>query len=318
MQNSKIKFITTAALCLILITSCDFSGKKMSPPRKKSPAAPPTRKGSLACYLSICFETTATDDIDDPNKDYVYPDPEKFSDQSMQPQYIKPSYLLDLNGLTESTPVATNFKLGDFMAMRKGRYALFSSDVVTTIQLIRNEVNRAIFITSGYRSPGYNKNIDGAATWSRHTYGDALDFYVDGMKISELPKLCNNHNASFTLTYETHIHCDWRKSKLDPAFYISKNDKIDPTRREESIVKMIANESRILLNAIDNHVELSTELPLHEDEEGQPTHEWLVTLPTGEIITSQSPTLSIPKSSGSTHVKVTVGGSIHIEDTLRW
>ena len=56
--------------------------------------------------------------------------------------------------------------------------------VTTAMQPIRDELGKAITITSGYRSPWLNYCIRGAKN-SRHMYGCACDFVVTDMTVDE-------------------------------------------------------------------------------------------------------------------------------------
>jgi len=91
--------------------------------------------------------------------------------------------------------LTNNFSLIEFKS-KDG--AEFPDDVLVNIrflaealQIIRNEVNRPITITSGYRSPQHNKNIKGALK-SMHLTGMAADFRVSGMTPKEVFDLVDN------------------------------------------------------------------------------------------------------------------------------
>jgi uncharacterized protein YcbK (DUF882 family) len=53
-------------------------------------------------------------------------------------------------------------------------------ELAKNLQVLRDEVNRPISITSGYRSPERNAKIKGAKN-SQHLYGTAVDMNVQGM-----------------------------------------------------------------------------------------------------------------------------------------
>lgn len=59
-------------------------------------------------------------------------------------------------------------------------------------QRARDEViQKPLMFTSGYRSPEINASVGGAAN-SRYLYGDALDFYVDGLSGSQLYQMLDS------------------------------------------------------------------------------------------------------------------------------
>ena len=56
------------------------------------------------------------------------------------------------------------------------------------LEEVRSLFGRPLHIISGYRTPKYNRKIRGARS-SRHMYGDAADFRVDGIVIDEVQRL---------------------------------------------------------------------------------------------------------------------------------
>lgn len=135
-------------------------------------------------------------DIKDAGNNYDYPNSDNFSDETLRPQYIKPTAVLDLHNIDPDIKIAPNFKLVDFMSAQKGQYGLFSSDVVSNNSIYSQCGKSAGFCDKRLQNPGYNRSVSGSASWSRHTYGDGLDFYIQGMEISELPD-CKRHNENF-------------------------------------------------------------------------------------------------------------------------
>ena len=77
-------------------------------------------------------------------------------------------------------PLSTNFKVKEF-ACRDGSDVVFvAPELVKILQKIRSHFRAAVTINSGYRTPGYNKKVDGAA-YSQHLYGTAADITVKGV-----------------------------------------------------------------------------------------------------------------------------------------
>ena len=70
--------------------------------------------------------------------------------------------------------------------------SILSPEVLSHIQALRDEVQKAVHIHSAYRSPGYNAGISGSAKWSRHMYGDAIDFHIEG---EDFDKIKDHLNA---------------------------------------------------------------------------------------------------------------------------
>lgn len=74
--------------------------------------------------------------------------------------------------------------------------------------------NRAITVTSGYRTESYNKKVDGAKQ-SQHLYAAAADIKVSGKSASEVYKLCDRLVGSRggVGKYSTFTHVDVRGHK---------------------------------------------------------------------------------------------------------
>ncbi len=71
--------------------------------------------------------------------------------------------------------------------------------------------DKPIIITSGYRSPAYNKRVGGVSR-SQHLKGNAADIMVKGMSSKELQSVALDVGFSFTQTYagKPHLHVDVR------------------------------------------------------------------------------------------------------------
>ncbi|OFZ18899.1 MAG: hypothetical protein A2Z20_12380 [Bdellovibrionales bacterium RBG_16_40_8] len=319
---AKITAILSLLFATFFLNACEPPDSKVGPPKLTIPKAPPKQdqgevKKTIACYLNSCFDTISVDQIEDPSGDYIYNDPNNFPNENLRNQYVRPLHLIDLLEINPATKVAPNFVLEDFMSEFKGRYALYSANVILKLQLMRNETKKPIYINSGYRNPAYNRDIAGSATWSRHMYGDAADFYIKDMAVKELPALCKKYGASFTLTYLQHIHCDWRESPLDPAFYTQTQLRADNVEKI-NFATFLQNQSKINFRQTDKNLIFSVYVPLPDEDEGVPTHEWSVILPTNEIITADTETFYAPKIHGTYQIKVVVGGSIVVRDNFSW
>lgn len=75
--------------------------------------------------------------------------------------------------------IAPNFQIKEFACKDGSDAILISDELVILLQAIRDHFGRAVVITSGYRTPAYNKKI-GGATGSYHTKGMAADIVVSG------------------------------------------------------------------------------------------------------------------------------------------
>lgn len=178
-------------------------------------APTPTPLPNQVCFpgadqsYTTCFPTVLKD-ASFPSG-YTYP-------TSSSPAYAAPTRFIDLNAHPSGTKLAPNFSLGELMQAWKGRYAIYEPHMVDKLQSLRNQSGGALNVNSGYRSPGYNTGVDGA-TFSRHMYGDAADMASSVVSLNTMKGLCQGLNADYIGMYTSHIHCDWRYTAKDPAFF---------------------------------------------------------------------------------------------------
>ena len=82
-----------------------------------------------------------------------------------------------------------NFNISEFNSkcgrVMPKKVQLNVQKLANALQIIRDELNKSITITSGYRSPQHNKSIKGASN-STHLTGLGADFKVTGMTPSEV------------------------------------------------------------------------------------------------------------------------------------
>lgn len=111
-----------------------------------------------------------------------------------------------------SKKLSANFKVKEFACNDGSDVVFIAPELVEVLQKIRDHFNASVTVSSGYRTPGYNKKVDGAA-YSQHQYGTAADIKVKGVA----PKTV----AAFAETllpkkggigiYTTFTHVDVRK-----------------------------------------------------------------------------------------------------------
>jgi hypothetical protein len=188
------------------------------------PAAPVSEPVPVAgtpsiCYpgpsnaWNACFELTPKSKVNESG--YSYP-----SGGPNSKQYKTPTYFLNLNTVWEKTKLAKNFVLNEFMQSWKGTFAVYSPSAVAHWQKIRNAIGASLYVNSGYRSPKYNSGLDGAATYSRHMFGDAADVTAKGaVSLNTIKSKCNAEGADYVSVYTSHVHCDWRNDPLSKAFW---------------------------------------------------------------------------------------------------
>lgn len=138
--------------------------------------------------------------------------------------YQPPVYVLNLNTVSGATKVAANFALNELMQASKGTYGVFTAQAVARLQAVRSQLGTSLHVNSGFRSPGYNKTISGAALLSRHQWGDAADVTTKGKtSLQKIIDVCKANSADYTQLYTSHVHCDWRNDPPGPDFWPKKS-----------------------------------------------------------------------------------------------
>ena len=114
-----------------------------------------------------------------------------------------------------------NFNLSEF---NKHNFALNETvlrniqALANNLQVLRDEVNKPIKITSGYRSPEHNAKVGGVKS-SRHITGEAADFKIAGMTPKEVAAVIEKLITAGKMeegglgTYSTWVHYDHRNVK---------------------------------------------------------------------------------------------------------
>ena len=115
--------------------------------------------------------------------------------------------------------ITRNFQLEEF-ASKDG--ACFPLEVIDNIkllaenlQVIREEVDKPMSITSGYRSPAHNRKV-GGATNSYHVRGMAADLRVSGLTPVQLVGIIDKLQKEGKIArgglkaYSTFVHYDTR------------------------------------------------------------------------------------------------------------
>lgn len=107
-----------------------------------------------------------------------------------------------------------HFKVKEF-ACKDGNPAVFVDNYLYTIlEILRHKIGKPIIITSGYRTPEWNKKC-GGAKYSYHMRGMAADIRVDGVTPKELANKLNDivPNHCGIIVYKSWVHFDVRKAK---------------------------------------------------------------------------------------------------------
>lgn len=114
--------------------------------------------------------------------------------------------------------ITKNFQVKEFACNDGTDEILIDDETVTFVQCARSLTDGIIHITSGYRTPAYNKRVGGASN-SYHTKGRACDTYSDIVSAETLAKIYDLCGATGVLWYQKQrfTHVDNREYK-----YIAK------------------------------------------------------------------------------------------------
>lgn len=119
----------------------------------------------------------------------------------------------------DSTKIATNFRAKEFDCNGKGccNETPIDEKLVEYLQKIRDHFKKPVVLTA-YRCNTYNSKVANAAPRSRHTFGQAADFHIDGVEPAEIAKYAESIGVKGIGLYDTDkdghfVHIDTRTSK---------------------------------------------------------------------------------------------------------
>ncbi|MBT4762040.1 MAG: DUF882 domain-containing protein [Bdellovibrionaceae bacterium] len=265
-------------------------------------------QGSESCFDLVDYEEITTLD------DYEYKDP--YTDSSFpngfnKGQYVKPLKFIDISNYDALIQVADNFILEELIPIRQGDYGVFSKLALRKIQNLRNELGGALFIHSAYRSPAYNKGLSGAK-WSRHKYGDAIDFHADIADLDKLKELCISQGVSFYQVYKSHIHCDWRELTLDSDFYGEQVPLPLPLPIASATIDKMHKSSFVSIVDNGKEYEVSVNTDYIEDDPKDLVYSWNVQFENKKAKSYSNSKIFLKKKSKPTQIYVNIGGSLDL------
>ncbi len=132
-----------------------------------------------------------------------------------------PTQFIELSSSNLSKRVSPNFTFRDVVAVKAngafGNFAYIHPQAVAGLQAMRQHLGKPLTISSGYRSPHYNRTIaagnDGVASCSDHMKGRGFDFspIPSGETKASIGAACRAAGADFVKAdYANHVHCSWR------------------------------------------------------------------------------------------------------------
>lgn len=114
------------------------------------------------------------------------------------------------------TPLSENFKVSEFACRDGTDEILIDSDLVDTLQKLRDRFKKPVTVTSGYRTPEHNAAV-GGATGSYHVKGRAADIVISGITPIETAKYAEHKGVQGIGLYDYasggFVHVDTRPDK---------------------------------------------------------------------------------------------------------
>ena len=109
-------------------------------------------------------------------------------ESSGNPLYAPPRGFIEVTPELENAWVSPHFQLRQFLCKQSSgypKYLVLRTRLLLKMERLLEDLNdrgipaSSFYVVSGFRTPWYNQQIGNASTYSRHTYGDAVDFLVD-------------------------------------------------------------------------------------------------------------------------------------------
>lgn len=110
--------------------------------------------------------------------------------------------------------LSKNFRIEEFLCKEGKGEVLIADGLVERLQRLREYLDKPITIVSGYRSPEYNKKINGSPK-SQHLKGRAVDIKVHGVSPEEAARAAIELGFKGIGIYNTFTHLDIRQSLVN-------------------------------------------------------------------------------------------------------
>lgn len=113
----------------------------------------------------------------------------------------------------EYGPVSPHFKAKEFQCKDKSEYLLIATELIQALETIRKHYNAPVIINSGYRTPSWNRKVNGAPN-SYHCKGMAADIVVKGYSSEEVAKYADSIlDKGGVIQYNNFVHIDVREER---------------------------------------------------------------------------------------------------------
>lgn len=120
-------------------------------------------------------------------------------------------YIMDTDA---NKKVGEHFKVREFACKDGSQVVFIDSNLVTILDILRDQVGKPVYINSGYRTPTRNNKV-GGAKYSYHMRGMAADIRIEGMTAKEIANKLNKiiPSSCGIIVYASWVHVDTRPNK---------------------------------------------------------------------------------------------------------
>lgn len=113
--------------------------------------------------------------------------------------------------------LSMHFKAKEFQCKDGNEYLLICKELITILETIREHFKAPVKINSGYRTPSWNSQVNGAQN-SMHCKGMAADIVVKGHSSKEVAKYASELMDSLeskggVIRYSNFTHVDVREER---------------------------------------------------------------------------------------------------------
>lgn len=121
------------------------------------------------------------------------------------------SYLVNTDG---NVKLARHFKVKEFACKDLSPVVFIDEYLWNVLDILRHKIGKPVIITSGYRTPEWNKKCNGAK-YSYHMRGMAADIRVNGMTPKQVANILDEivPDECGIIVYKSWVHFDVRESK---------------------------------------------------------------------------------------------------------
>ena len=121
------------------------------------------------------------------------------------------SYIIDTD---VNEKVGKHFRVREFGCKDGSQVVFIDEYLVQILDILRSKIEKPVIITSGYRTPSWNKKC-GGAKYSYHMRGMAADIRVNGINPKEIANKLNAivPDECGIIVYNGWVHIDTRTKK---------------------------------------------------------------------------------------------------------